>query len=154
VVLVFILVLALGARALPSLNDDDYDDDEEQLIAEALKGSVEEIATTATNRRLSTGNRGRQKSQRVFSSGEDEQLISIPPVLVTNWGLALVDGAEIKKVLDEENDIGISFEELSQFQLEFGKRTDNTKKRKGNFFNAPGSQVKPSNFQDQVETQG
>ena len=131
--------LALAASTAAPLDDLD----EEQLIADALAASNED-ATTTTQRNKAF----RPLKKKKFSSDEDDSVIHIPPVLVTNWGLALVDGAEIKKVLDEEeNDIGITFDELSQLQQEFGKRTDRSKKRKGfdSIFNIPGAQVKSSN---------
>ena len=63
-------------------------------------------------------------------------LLSIPHVLANKWGIALVEGVYIKRVLDEEeNDIGVSFDQLSGYQNEFGKRT--TKHKISSFFGSP-----------------
>ena len=61
-------------------------------------------------------------------NNEDDQdrnsILPFPPVLATKWGVAVVEGAYIKHILDEEeNDVGINFDDLTVFQQEFGRRT-------------------------------
>jgi len=62
--------------------------------------------------------------------------LSFPPILAKKWGSALVEGALIKQVLEEEeNDVGVNFDELTLLQLQFGKRTGHSK----NLFGKPNS---------------
>ena len=123
------LLLLSAAWALPVINDDGGDGDltePQPQFDDFSPPLARSFAHASSNRKNKRPN----------------DIITVPPVLVTNWGLAVVDGAMIKQVLDEEeNDIGITFDELSLLQLEFGKRTNPpASKRKGvtaGIFNSP-----------------
>lgn len=91
-----------------------------------------------------------------FENDDDQELdsiLSFPPTLAKKWNFALVDGALIKQVLDEEeNDVGVNFDDITVLQLQFGKRTGHSK----NLFGKPNARnpddfIVKSVIQDEVK---
>merc|ERR1712179_387077 len=80
-----------------------------------------------------------ERLEGTFGNEDDlelDSILSFPPILAKKWGSALVEGALIKQVLEEEeNDVGANFDELTLLQLQFGKRTGHSK----NLFGKPNS---------------
>jgi len=101
-----------------------------------LLESSEEVGFDSgeTLSRTSTKSRGRSrartlKSSRAFSDSVEstsnaERGVQLSPEEALNWGLAIVEAAIIKRVLEtEDNDVGITFDQINVLQSEFGVRT-------------------------------
>ena len=135
-----VLLATISLAAAFPVADDDSEEIEEIVVEidESEEDPTEDVS--AIGRRIITTARSVSQEEEI---NKNDVIAELPAAVAVNWGLAVVDGAIIKHVLEvEENDVGISFEEVNSFQKEFGRRVG--KNRKGSFFGSNSVEVRPT----------